>query len=67
MAYKAIRDYPIKGKVPFLVGGTGQYFRASSKVEVPEVPPDLELRCRLEARATAGDTKSLRRVNKNRP
>jgi len=60
MAYKAIRDIQSRGKVPFLVGGTGQYFRAVIEGwEVPEVPPDLELRCRLEARATAGDTEGL--------
>ena len=38
-----------RGKTPFLVGGTGLYIQAlMDNLDVPEVPPDKELRERLE-------------------
>jgi tRNA dimethylallyltransferase len=52
MAYAAIEDILSRGRVPFLVGGTGQWLRAV--VEgwgVPRVPPDYALRTELEAEA----------------
>ena len=51
-AAEAVGDVHRRGKLPILAGGTGQY--AWGLVEgwqVPEVPPDPELRRRLEARA----------------
>jgi tRNA dimethylallyltransferase len=45
LAMAAIRDIQARGRVPFLVGGTGQYIRAI--VEgwgIPEVPPQKRFR-----------------------
>jgi tRNA dimethylallyltransferase len=50
LAYRAIDDVLSAGRVPLLVGGTGQYVRAV--VEgwgVPEVSPCVELRADLES------------------
>jgi tRNA dimethylallyltransferase len=52
LAYRAINNILAHHRLPFLVGGTGQWVRAV--VEgwgVPRVPPDLELRARLQAEA----------------
>lgn len=52
LARQAIQDIAGRGKLPFLVGGTGQYIRALLQGwQVPEVPPDPELRSRLEQTA----------------
>jgi len=51
-AYSAIADIHARGRLPLLVGGTGQYVRAV--VEgwcIPRVPPDFILRAELEAQA----------------
>ena len=51
-AYAAIRDIHVRGKLPLLVGGTGQYVRAVVQGwRVPRVPPDPALRAQLEAQA----------------
>lgn len=53
-AYTAIAAIQQRGLLPLLVGGTGQWVQAV--VEgwgVPRVPPDPELRARLEAEAEA--------------
>jgi tRNA dimethylallyltransferase len=52
LAYQAIDDVSGRGKVPFLVGGTGQYMRAV--VEgwgIPRVPPNKQLRAELYRQA----------------
>jgi tRNA dimethylallyltransferase len=47
-AYAAIDDVLARGKVPFLVGGTGQYVMAVIEGwRIPRVPPDEVLRARL--------------------
>lgn len=52
LAYRAIDDILARGKLPFLVGGTGQYVWAVLEGwKVPKVPPDEDLRARLEAEA----------------
>ena len=52
LAYQAIADIQRRGRVPFLVGGSGQYVRAVMEGwTVPAVAPDLDLRARLEADA----------------
>lgn len=52
MARSAIRDIAERGKLPLLVGGTGQYVRALLQGwRVPNVPPDPDLRTRLERQA----------------
>jgi tRNA dimethylallyltransferase len=48
-ALKVIYDILRRGKIPFLVGGTGLYIQAIvDNLEVPRVPPNLNLRKRLE-------------------
>lgn len=48
-AYKAIDDIVSRGKVPFLVGGTGLYSRSVVEgYNLAEQKPDAGLRCRLE-------------------
>lgn len=48
-AQKAIVDIASRGKLPFLVGGTGQYIRAVIEDwTIPEVRPDYRLRSVLE-------------------
>jgi tRNA dimethylallyltransferase len=52
LAYATIGDIHACGKLPLLVGGTGQYVRAVVEGwRVPRVPPDPALRARLEAQA----------------
>jgi tRNA dimethylallyltransferase len=52
MAAIAIAEVLDKGHVPFLVGGTGQWIRAIVQGwGVPQVPPDAQLRARLEDEA----------------
>ncbi len=49
LAHTAIAGIAARGRIPFLVGGTGQYVRALLQGwQVPEVPPDPELRAALE-------------------
>jgi tRNA dimethylallyltransferase len=51
-AYAAIEDIVRRGRLPFLVGGTGQYVRAVIEGwKIPRVPPDPELRDRLYVEA----------------
>lgn len=48
----AIADIHARGKLPLLVGGTGQYVRAVVEGwRVPRIPPNPALRARLEAQA----------------
>ena len=52
LAYATIGDIHACGKLPLLVGGTGQYVRAVVEGwRIPRVPPDPALRARLEAQA----------------
>jgi tRNA dimethylallyltransferase len=49
MAHEAITDIHTRNKIPFLVGGTGQYIRAVTEGwSPPEVKPDERLRSELE-------------------
>ena len=48
-ARRAIQDSTRRGRLPIIVGGTGLYIDALlGKVSIPEVPPNLKLRKRLE-------------------
>ncbi|MCJ7575507.1 MAG: tRNA (adenosine(37)-N6)-dimethylallyltransferase MiaA [Dehalococcoidia bacterium] len=52
LAFEALKAIQKKGKLPLLVGGSGLY--VWSLIEgwtIPQVPPDREMRRRLEARA----------------
>lgn len=51
LAHVALRDIRQRGRVPIIVGGTGQWIRALLEDwQVPRVPPDPALRRVLEAR-----------------
>jgi tRNA dimethylallyltransferase len=59
-AYAAIEEILSSGKVPILVGGTGQYVKAVVEGwQVPRVEPDEELRGRLYAQAEEEGAASL--------
>lgn len=50
-AYEAIEDILSRGKLPYLVGGTGLYVRAVLEgLQIPAVPPDPAFRAALAER-----------------
>jgi tRNA dimethylallyltransferase len=54
LAYTAIDKITARGRLPFLVGGTGQYITAITEGwMIPPVPPNDALRAQLEAFAAA--------------
>lgn len=56
----AIDDCHRRGKLPMLVGGTGQYISAVIEGwNIPEVPPNLALRAELEAYAAEHGAQAL--------
>jgi tRNA dimethylallyltransferase len=60
LAYAAINDVLGRKRVPFLVGGTGQWVRAVTEGwGVPRVPPDYALRAELEAEANRVGPRAL--------
>ncbi len=60
MANAAIRDIQGRGKLPLLVGGTGQYVTALIEGwSVPEVAPNPVLRAEMEAYATENGAAAL--------
>lgn len=60
MACAAIAEIHGRGRVPFLVGGTGQYVRAVVEGwRIPAVAPRPELRSELEAQAAAEGAEAL--------
>lgn len=62
LAYRAIEDILARGRLPFLVGGTGQYVWAVLEGwQVPHVPPDPALRARLAERARIAGPLALHR------
>ena len=57
-----IGEIQARGRVPIVVGGTGQYVRALlDGWNVPEVPPDASLREELEARVESEGAEALHR------
>jgi tRNA dimethylallyltransferase len=49
-AHRAIQKIHSKGRLPFLVGGTGQYIRAVTEAwDIPEAAPDHQLRDALQS------------------
>jgi tRNA dimethylallyltransferase len=60
LAYAVIDDILARGRVPFLVGGTGQYVRATVEGwQIPRVPPDEVLRRDLYRQAEDEGADSL--------
>jgi len=60
LACAAIKDIQQRGKLPLLVGGTGQYIWAVLEGwVVPAVPPDTEYRRLLEQKAADGKADEL--------
>jgi tRNA dimethylallyltransferase len=60
LAYSAIDDILGRGRVPFLVGGTGQYVMAVVEGwQVPRVPPHDDLRRELYGEAEAEGSEAL--------
>jgi tRNA dimethylallyltransferase len=60
LAYAAIADIHARGRLPFLVGGTGQYIQAVVEGwSIPAVAPHPELRAELEAKASAEGAEEL--------
>jgi tRNA dimethylallyltransferase len=60
LAYKAIADINQRNKLALLVGGSGLYvWSVLEGWQIPAVAPDLELRRRLEAKATGGREEEL--------
>ncbi|MFC1721706.1 tRNA (adenosine(37)-N6)-dimethylallyltransferase MiaA [Patescibacteria group bacterium] len=52
LATETIKDIHKRKKTPFLVGGTGLYIDSITEgLEIPEVPPNLELRAELESKS----------------
>ena len=59
-AYRAIDDLHQRGKLPFLVGGSGQYITAVEEGwSIPRVPPNPDLRAELEAYVTETSPEAL--------
>lgn len=60
LAYRAIEDVSARGRLPTLVGGTGQYVAAVLEGwRIPEVAPQPELRAELEAQAAEEGSEAL--------
>ena len=60
LAYDAINDIQARGKIPFLVGGSGLYVWAVLEGwTVPKVAPDVTFRQRLEKKAEIGQGADL--------
>ena len=59
-ATQAIQDIHSRGRLPFLVGGTGQYVRALLEgFSAPQAPPNPSLRAKLQADAQEHGSEAL--------
>jgi tRNA dimethylallyltransferase len=60
LAFEAVGDVQARGRLSFLVGGTGQYVRAVVEGwQIPKVAPDPALRSALEAEAKSTGAEAL--------
>ena len=67
LAVKAINKILQKGKIPFLVGGTGFYIQAiTNGLVIPEVKPDWKVRKNLEKLKTEKLFKLLKKLDPKR-
>jgi len=59
-ALKIIKDVQSRGKIPFLIGGTGLYISAViNNLDIPKIAPDKKLRKKLEVYAKKYGLKKL--------
>ncbi|MGB5924548.1 MAG: tRNA (adenosine(37)-N6)-dimethylallyltransferase MiaA [Dehalococcoidia bacterium] len=66
LAFEALKAIRQKGKLPLLIGGSGLYvWSLIEGWKIPEVPPDREMRRRLESRAEQEDSQGLYRELQN--
>ena len=60
LANQTIKEIQMRKRLPFLVGGSGQYIWALLEGwNIPQIPPDPEFRNNLEAIAANGDADAL--------
>lgn len=66
-AEKAIADITHRGKLPIIVGGTGQYIDTLVfDLSIPEVPPNYKLRAKLEEQTTEQLFSQLKKLDPER-
>jgi len=64
LAEQAIADIHGRGKLPFLVGGTGLYIDAvAGGLDIPDIPPDQKLRDELEKLETTELLEQLKELD----
>jgi len=64
MAVEKIQEILEKGKIPFLVGGTGLYIQSVvDNLEIPKVPPNKALREKLEGKSASELFLDLQRLD----
>ena len=64
LAIKAIKDIKKRGKLPFLVGGTGLYIQAIvDNLQIPKVKPNKKLRNKLEKLTSQELFKQLKKLD----
>jgi len=67
LALKAINKIQKKGRIPFLVGGTGFYIQSViDGIVIPEVKPDWQLRKKLEKKNAEELFKMLKKLDSRR-
>ena len=60
LAYRAVEDIRKRGKLPFLVGGSGLYVKAILEGwQIPRVSPDPDFRYNIEKRASGSGAAEL--------
>ena len=64
LSIKAIKDIQKRGKLPFLVGGTGLYIQAViDNLQIPKVKPNKKLRNKLEKLSNQELFKQLKKLD----
>jgi tRNA dimethylallyltransferase len=62
LARRRIKEIAARGRLPILCGGTGLYVQAvTDNFSLPSVPPNLDLRAKLERRSTTDLFSELKR------
>lgn len=67
LAVDSIQHILAKGKIPIIVGGTGQYIQSIvDNISIPEVPPNQALRKKLELKTNGELFKILKKLDPRR-